>query len=50
MFNLQRQRVLDESKWEPGEGRLRYIEARTFANTGGLNEHSLRITLFRSVC
>ncbi|PZD24856.1 hypothetical protein A1F96_08974 [Pyrenophora tritici-repentis] len=33
MFNLQRQKVLDESKWKPGEGQLRYIEARTFANT-----------------
>ncbi|KAH7379407.1 hypothetical protein DE146DRAFT_317666 [Phaeosphaeria sp. MPI-PUGE-AT-0046c] len=33
MFDLQRQKVLDECGWEPGEGRLRYIEARTFANS-----------------
>ncbi|KAJ5031032.1 hypothetical protein J3E73DRAFT_222669 [Bipolaris maydis] len=33
MFNLQRQKVLDECVWKPGEGHLRYIEARTFANT-----------------
>jgi hypothetical protein len=49
MFNLQRQKVLDECVWNPGEGQLRYIEARTFANTGELNEHSPRITLFLSV-
>ena len=49
MFDLQRQKVLDECKWTPGVGRLRYIEARTFANTGKLTEHNLRITLFLSV-
>ena len=49
MFDLQRQKVLDECKWTPGEGQLRYIEARTFANTGKLTEHNLRITLFLSV-
>ncbi|PVI00432.1 hypothetical protein DM02DRAFT_592717 [Periconia macrospinosa] len=34
MLRLQRQKVLDECKWEPENGQLRYIEARTFANTG----------------
>ena len=49
MFSLQRQKVLDECQWKPGEGQLRYIEARSFANTGELDRHGPRITLFRSV-
>lgn len=49
MFALQRQKVLDECKWAPGEGQLRYIEARSFANIGKLTEQNLKITLFLSV-
>ncbi|KAF2112264.1 hypothetical protein BDV96DRAFT_525022 [Lophiotrema nucula] len=33
MFDWRRQKVLDECRWTPGVGRLRYIEARTFADT-----------------
>lgn len=45
MFNVHRQKVLDECKWTPGEGRLRYIEARTFTNTSKLTERSLQIPM-----
>lgn len=38
---LHRQKVLDECKWTPGEGQLRYIKARTFANTSNLTELSI---------
>jgi hypothetical protein len=46
MFDVQRQQVLDECQWLPGEGQLRYIETRTFANTGKLTQHDPSNTLF----
>lgn len=41
MFNLHRQKVLDECKWVPGKGQLRYIEAWSFSHTGTLIERNL---------
>jgi hypothetical protein len=46
MFDVQRQQVLDECQWAPGEKQLRYIETRTFANTGKLTQQNLGNALF----